>query len=45
MLKKTTYEFEIKKDETTEIVLENTKEIEVPNTKASINYIYGIEQP
>lgn len=39
---KTTYEFEIKKDETTEIVLENTKEIDVPNTKASINYIYGI---
>ena len=39
---KTTYEFEIKKDETTEIVLENTKEIDVPNTKASINYVYGI---
>lgn len=39
---KTTYEFEIKKDETTEIVLKNTKLIDVPNTKATMTYIYGI---
>ena len=39
---KTTYEFEIKKDETTEIVLKNTKLIDVPNTKINMTYIYGI---
>lgn len=39
---KTTYEFEIKKDETTVVVLNNTKLIDVPNTKASMSYIYGI---
>ena len=39
---KTTYEFEIKKDETTEIVLKNTKLIDVPNTKANMTYVYGI---
>lgn len=39
---KTTYEFEIKKDETTEIVLNNTKLIDVPNTKLTMTYIYGI---
>lgn len=39
---KTTYEFEIKKDETTEIVLKNTKLIDVPNTKANMSYIYVI---
>ena len=39
---KTTYEFEIKKDETTEIVLKNTKLIDVPNTKLNMTYIYGI---
>lgn len=39
---KTTYEFEIKKGETTEIVLKNTKLIDVPNTKANMTYVYGI---
>ncbi len=39
---KTTYEFEIKKDETTEIVLNNTKLIDVPNTKLTMTYVYGI---
>ena len=39
---KTTYEFEIKKDETTEIVLKNTKLIDVPNTKLNMTYVYGV---
>ena len=39
---KTTYEFEIKKGETTEIVLKNTKLIDVPNTKLNMTYVYGI---
>lgn len=39
---KTTYDFEIKKDETTEIVLKNTKLIDVPNTKVNMTYVYGI---
>lgn len=39
---KTTYEFEIKKDETTDIVLKNTKLIDVPNTKLNMTYVYGI---
>ncbi len=39
---KTTYEFEINKDEITEVVLNNTKLIDVPDTKISMNYVYGI---
>lgn len=39
---KTTYEFEIKKGETTEITLNNTKTIDVPDTKINMGYVYGI---
>ncbi len=38
----TSYEFKITKDNTTEVVIKNTKQIDVPDTASNTSFIYGI---